>query len=185
MWDWMALLLVYLASELQLKETDASDNANSVALVLEFGGFRFFNGADLTWNVEGRLVAPINLVGPVDVFQVSHHGFDVSNNSLLVRSIEPVVTVMLNGTRKGCGPQTVALLKSLPSAKANYQMHRSLTPGAANTSDELIANQEADCQVNYIKLSVAGDGASYKVTIPGVGHQREFKTRGNSGASQP
>jgi len=166
-----------LAPELQLKEADASDNANSVALLVEFGGFTFFSAADLTWNVEGRLVAPVNLIGPVDVFQVSHHGFDVSNNSALVRSIEPAVTVMLNGTRKGCGPRTVALLKSLPSVRANYQMHRSLVAGADNTSDELIANQEADCKANYIKLTVAADGASYQVSIPGLGHEREFQTR--------
>jgi competence protein ComEC len=166
-----------LAAELQTKDPDASDNANSVALVLEFGAFRFFAGADLTWNVEGRLVVPVNLVGVVDVFQVDHHGFDVSNNPVLVRSLAPTVTVMLNGTRKGCGPQTVALLKSLPSARANYQMHRCLSPGAANTSDDLIANGQADCKANYIKLSVAPDGRSYKVTIPALGHEREFKTR--------
>jgi competence protein ComEC len=162
------------------KDRDGSDNANSVVMVASFGDWRFFDAGDLTWNQEARLVCPKNLIGQIDVYQVTHHGLDASNNPLVLRSLEPRVAVMNNGVTKGCLPEVFATLQDTKSLEAVYQLHKNLRPDGAtnNVPDEYIANKEQDCQGNFVKLSVAADAKSYTVSIPASGHSRTFETRG-------
>jgi len=164
------------------KPVDNSDNANSVVLLVGFGPFRFYDGGDLTWNIEKSLVCPTNLVGQVDVYQATHHGLDASNNPVLVKSLDPIVAIMNNGVTKGCQPQTFETITGLPSLEAMYQVHKNERPDGNkfNVPDEYIANRAAECQANIIHMSVDPEGKTYTVAIPANEHVRTFKTRENA-----
>ncbi|MGD1086835.1 MAG: MBL fold metallo-hydrolase [Verrucomicrobiota bacterium] len=158
-------------------DVDTTDNANSVVSLLKFGPFKFFVGGDLTWNMEGKLVCPFNPVGTVDLYQVDHHGLNLSNNPLLVRSLAPIVTVMSNGPRKGAMPETLATLRSVPSIQTMWQIHRNTLGGSNyNTDFQYIANLPVQCEGNYIKCSVDPTGKSYTVSIPATGVSKTYQT---------
>ncbi len=169
-----------IGSQHRPKDRDGSDNANSVVMLLSLGNFRFFDAGDLTWNQEAELVHPFDLIGPVDVYQVTHHGLDASNNPVVMRTVKPTVAVMNNGHTKGCAPDVYADLKETKSIQAIYQVHKNLRPDGAmaNTPDEFIANHVAadKCEGHPIILRVAPDAESYTVQVPSRQHEAKYKT---------
>jgi competence protein ComEC len=161
---------------------DLSDNINSIVQILSFGDFRFYDGGDLTWNMELNLVCPVDLVGSVDVYQVEHHGLDLSNNPLLIAALSPTIAVMGNGPKKGCETNTVAALRVAPSIQAIYQLHRNLKPGQDqnNVADpKCIANDKGtdQCEGNFVKLSADPQAKTYTVSIPATKLERTFEVR--------
>ncbi|RUL81925.1 ComEC/Rec2 family competence protein [Tautonia sociabilis] len=165
------------------KPEDHSDNARSLALVFRFGAFDFLDCGDLTWNIERQLICPADTISrgagdeAIDLYQVTHHGMDISNHPTLVRSIRPTVTIMNNGPRKGGSAAVVRLLRSIPSIEANYQMHRNVATGPEdNTDPALIANDSPEGG-QFIHVRVEPDGSAFRVRIGENGQERAFKAR--------
>jgi competence protein ComEC len=162
----------------QPQAEDKTDNVNSVGILLNFGSFKFFDGGDLTWNIEDRLVCPKNLIGTVDLYQVDHHGTDSSNNPTLIQALKPRVAVIDSGPRKGAEVNTFATLKSVPAIEAIYQIHRNVqTTANDNAPPDYVANDDEACQGEFIKVSVNPDGRSYSVSIPGKKIIRNYQVR--------
>ena len=154
-------------SALQPGEDVLDENGRSVALLLRFGNFEFLACGDLTLNIESKLACPVDLVGKVDAYQVTHHGLKNSNHPVFVRSIQPTVALINNGATKGGDAQVFALLKSVPSLQDIFQIHLNLATGAEdNTARELIANlgPDEECAGHWIRLAVHPDGSRFTVT---------------------
>lgn len=158
------------------KPADPSDNARSIVLHLRHGAFDFLDTADLTWNVEQKLVCPQNLIGEVDLFQVGHHGLNASNNPALLRSIKPTVAIMNNGPRKGGHPETIQWLQALPTLADLYQVHRNVTIAPEqNVAAEFIANlDEKDDSAALIRVAVELRQREFKVTNERTGQTRSY-----------
>ena len=165
---------------------DISDNARSIALVLTYGKFVFFAGGDITWNVEHYLAHPVNRIGKIDLYQVTHHGLDQSNNPLLLKALNPTVCVAMNGPRKGIQPNAFKAMKVLTSVKAIYQIHYNTQYGdAGNAAPEFISNpKENPKEGRYIKASVYAEKGIFTVSIGLNGPVRTYPIQtGAAGAA--
>jgi beta-lactamase superfamily II metal-dependent hydrolase len=165
-----------IAAEHKPQPKDTSDNAKSLGFLLTYGGFKFLDLGDLTWNIEYKLVHPTDKIGPIDVYQTTHHGLDISNNPVLLKTVRPRVAVFNNGPFKGCMPKVTATLRRIPDVKAIYQMHRNVKDEAANTDPVFIANKDR-AGGEGIKIAVAPDGKSYTVAVAAKGKARRYETR--------
>ena len=176
--EWGAGLGNPLAKEHKPKPEDTTDDSRSLGLFLQFGHFRFLDLGDLTWNIEYKLVAPSDKIGPVDVFQTSYHGADFGNNPVLLSTIKPKVAVINNGPRKGCDPVVVARLRHTPGLEAIFQVHRNVKSEAGENADaEFIANADEKCQGEPVILRVAPDSKTYTVTAGSTGKSHEYQTK--------
>ncbi len=180
---------------------DNGENAQSVGILVRFGGFRILHLGDLTANTEFELMCPNNPIGAVDLFVVSHHGQPISNPEVLVHAIEARVAIMNNGTRKGGQPEAMQVLHSAPGLEDLWQLHFSQLSGQEYTVPGLfIANPVDEVQssmpiapltggrrgagapprlvhngeAHWIKVSGQGDG-SFTVTNSRNGFTKEYR----------
>jgi beta-lactamase superfamily II metal-dependent hydrolase len=115
------------------KDPDPGENAQSVGTHITFGRFKTVHLGDLTWNKESDLMCPVNRLGIVDLFIVSHHGQAISNSEVLMHALAPRVAIMNNGTRKGGQPEAMKVMFSSPGLEDLWQIHFSLLSGQEYT----------------------------------------------------
>lgn len=153
------------------------ENALSVGFLLSYGKFRFLNLGDLTWNKELELACPVNAIGTVDVYLVTHHGSSNSGPKALVHSLLPRVAISNNGARKGGGPEAWRIVRSSPALEDIWQLHLAIQGGKENNAPEqFIANLQENCQGHWLKLSARADG-SFTVSNSRNGFQKNYKSR--------
>ncbi len=149
------------------RPVDESENARSVGTLITFGKFRALDLGDLTWNKEMDLVCPMNRVGKVDVYIVTHHGMNMSGSNTAVHAFAPRVAIMDNGAKKGGTAEAYQAIKSSPGLEDIWQLHYAVAGGDANNANEkYLANIEGEKDSgNGIKLTVKPNGSFTVVNL--------------------
>jgi len=117
---------------------ESGENTRSLALVVEFGKFRFLDPGDLTYNRELALLCPKNQVGKVNLLLSTHHG---SESPKAIWDLAPTVAIVNNGPNKGGDAAGWKNIAAIPGIEDIWQLHFGLAAGRdGNSPDALIAN---------------------------------------------
>jgi competence protein ComEC len=140
--------------------SDPGENARSLGTLITYKKFRFIDLGDLTRKKELEIFCPRNLVGSVDLFLVSHHGFSESNSKGMVWALHPRAAILDNGAREGGTPVAWQIVHDSPGLQDFWQLHYSVEGGKDhNVAEEFIANPTEDPDNgNYIKVSAEPNG---------------------------
>jgi beta-lactamase superfamily II metal-dependent hydrolase len=150
---------------------EKTENPRSLAVLLQYGRFRFLDVGDLTGAPLQALTCPVNLLGEADAYLVAHHGGADGSHPALFAALKPLVAITANGTRKGAQGPTLETIRRTGFTDG-WQLHATANPGAQNVPDERIANLDQSTTA-WIKLSARSDG-SFTVTNGRTGSTKSY-----------
>jgi hypothetical protein len=138
---------------------DTTENSQSVGMLITFGEFRMLDMGDLTKEHEYDLMCPVNKIGLIDLYLVSHHGMPMSGSKVLLEGIDPHVALMNNGPRKGGDAATWQVIRDTRGVTDIWQLHYTMTADKQhNAADTFIANVDEKCEGKWIKVTAEKDG---------------------------
>ena len=138
---------------------DTTENSQSVAMLITFGEFRMLDMGDLTKEHEYDLMCPVNKIGLIDLYLVSHHGMPMSGSKVFVEGIDPHVALMNNGPRKGGDAATWQVIRDTRGVVDIWQLHYAMAADKQhNAADTFIANVDEKCEGKWIKVTAEKDG---------------------------
>ncbi len=118
-----------------------SDNSNSIALLLEFGRFRYFTAGDLTGGLgngcnstmdDADVETPTSQkIGAVDLLHVNHHGSCTSSNAAFLAALQPQVALISVGENNSYGHPHQEVVDRLGTLGAKLFM---TTPGITQSN---------------------------------------------------
>jgi beta-lactamase superfamily II metal-dependent hydrolase len=158
-----------------LPAEEPNENPRSTGLLLQFGRFRFLDLGDLTGEPLFNLVCPRNLIGPVDVYLVAHHGGVDAADPATFAALAPRAAIFNNGPRKGGHANTLKAARAAIGADDIWQLHRSEIAPSENASQSRIANLDTST-AHWIKIRASRDGA-FDVTNGRTGDTKSYPAR--------
>ena len=156
---------------------DQTENQRSLGTLITFGKLKILDLGDLTKDKEMQLMCPKNKLGKIDIYIVSHHGWNQSSSPALVYGIAPRVAIMDNGAKKGGTPSVWDIIEKSPGLENLWQLHFSEEGGGEhNVAADFIANPGGPDAGNYLKLTAHSDG-SFEVFNSRTQKTREYTAK--------
>ncbi|MEM6734243.1 MAG: hypothetical protein AAF658_21950, partial [Myxococcota bacterium] len=149
-----------------IENTPPSENDYSVGFVVRLGDFEFFSAGDLSGRSVLRKFGPksqlytdvespvAELIGPIEVYRVNHHGSRYSTNPCFAQVLHPQVSVFSTG-KNTYGHPDADVYDRLKGYGDVY-----ITGGADERTYDYVAQ---DIVADDIEIVVAPDGAKYWV----------------------
>jgi beta-lactamase superfamily II metal-dependent hydrolase len=141
-----------------------NENDRSVVALVHFGQFDAVLGGDLSGkktgdyrNVESRVAS---VIGPVELYKVSHHGSGHSSNADWLRATTPIVGIISAGVQNKHKHPTKEALARLHAANVR-------TYWTTTGMDTTPPRPGFDFVGNNIIVEFAHDSAKFKVTYAG------------------
>jgi glyoxylase-like metal-dependent hydrolase (beta-lactamase superfamily II) len=183
-------------AEVERRDDDDCEDAQSIGVVVSYGSFRFAYLGDLTWNVANDLFCPRNRVGAVDAYVITHHaqsfpksmgdyyyGLSACPRSELA-GLRPRVAILSLGAHghKNGTPDAMETVRTSPRLEDLWQTEYIIEGGEKdhNAPRDMIANTEGQTTPAryFIKLSASLDG-SFTMTNGRNGFTKRYPPRTN------
>ncbi len=164
-----------------MRYVENTENDRSLGMIITFGKLRIADLGDLTWAKERLLVCPVDKLGSVDVYIVSHHGMDRSSSPALVDALAPRVAIMDNGGHKGASMPAWSVVEASPRIAGGkgdlWQLHTAEDSDAAhNVPAARIANLPGPDAGHSLELTARKDG-SFAVTNERTGQTVQYPSK--------
>lgn len=158
-------------------KTGGEENVRSLGMLITFGKTRLLYLGDLTWNMELKLLCPVNKIGKTDVYWVTGHGMNLSS-SPPTAAFDPIVAIMQNGPTKGGDKAVIKTVEGYPHLKGFWRTHYSVRYPDLNGNPNYIANLNVLPEHSYpIDLDIS-PGGKITVTNGRNGFSKTYYARG-------
>ena len=137
---------------------DVVENPRSTGFWLRFGQFRFLDLGDLTGKPLHALACPNDMIGPIDLYLVPHHGNDDVTDPAVYAAFKPRVLVVNNGGEKGGGNDFLKALRKMDGIDGYWLLHRPAGRGAEKFPEAQIANRD-NSTAHWFKVTAKEDGS--------------------------
>ena len=143
-------------------KTGGEENVRSLGMLITFGKTKILYLGDLTWNMELKLLCPVNKIGKTDVYFVTGHGMSLSSSPPTV-AFDPTIAIMQNGPTKGGDKEVIKTVEGYPHLKGFWRTHYLVRYPDLNGDPNYIANLNVLPEHSYpIDLDISPGG---KITV--------------------